>query len=107
MVKPNEQVLVLLDSNHTREHVRAELEAYHSLVTRGSYIVATDGIMRDLYDVPRGQPGWDIDNPATAAAEFVEAHPEFVMEQPDWIFNESNLNQNLTHWPDAWLRRRE
>jgi cephalosporin hydroxylase len=106
MVKPNEQVLVLLDSNHTREHVRAELEAYHSLVTRGSYIVATDGIMRDLYDVPRGQPGWDIDNPATAAAEFVEAHPEFVMEQPDWVFNESNLNQNLTHWPDAWLRRR-
>ena len=49
-----ETVLVILDSDHSKAHVRRELEAYHSLVSPGSYIVATDGIMRDLHDVPTG-----------------------------------------------------
>jgi len=106
MLKLNEQVMVLLDSNHTRDHVRAELEAYHSLVTPGSYIVATDGIMRDLADVPRGQPNWIVDNPTQAAIEFTQSHPNFIIEQPDWIFNESELNKNITHWPGAWLRKK-
>jgi len=105
-VQPGETVLVLLDSNHTHAHVAAELEAYAGLVTPGSYIVATDGIMRDLADVPRGAPSWDHDHPARAAAEFAERHPEFVLETPPWPFNESTLSRNLTHWPDAWLRRR-
>jgi cephalosporin hydroxylase len=104
-VKPGETVLVLLDSNHSREHVMKELELYHGLVTPGSYIVATDGIMRDLSDLPRGQPGWTEDNPETAAREFAARHPEFVLEQPAWPFNESRLAENITHWPGAWLRR--
>lgn len=105
LVKPDEKVLVILDSNHTYAHVTNELEAYAELVTSGSYIVATDGIMYDLADVPRGQPEWAIDNPTWAARDFVQKHPEFVIEQPAWLFNESNLEQNITHWPDAWLKR--
>ena len=101
-----QRVLVLLDSNHSFAHVTAELEAYCGLVTPGSYIVATDGIMQSLSDVPRGQPGWQTDNPSEAARRFAAAHPEFVLEQPEWPFNESNLTRNLTHWPDGWLRRR-
>lgn len=104
-VKPGETVLVLLDSNHCKGHVLAELEAYHSLVTPGSYIVATDGIMKQLGDVPRGDREWVWDNPTDAAIEFVAKHPEFVIEQPAWPFNESGLTRNLTHWPGAWLRR--
>jgi cephalosporin hydroxylase len=104
-VKPGETVLVILDSNHTRQHVLAELEAYHDLVSSGSYIVATDGSMKDLYDVPRGKPEWKQDNPTAAALEFVKKHPEFVIEQPAWPFNDSDLNENITHWPGAWLRR--
>jgi cephalosporin hydroxylase len=106
LVKAGEVCLVILDSCHTREHVRAELEAYHSLVTAGSYIVATDGIMQQVHDVPRGQPEWRTDNPTTAAREFAAAHPEFELEQPGWPFNESSLTQNITHWPGAYLRRR-
>jgi cephalosporin hydroxylase len=106
LVKPGEAALVILDSNHTRAHVFAELEAYHGLVTSGSYIVATDGIMKDLYDAPRGRPEWVTDNPTNAASEFAELHPEFVLEQPDWPFNESKLDKNLTHWPGAWLRKK-
>lgn len=105
LVKPEETVLVLLDSNHTKQHVAEELEAYHHFVTPGSYVVATDGIMKDLYDVPRGQPEWTWDHPTAAAAEFATRHPEFVVEQPAWPFNESGLARNLTHWPGAWLRR--
>ena len=105
-VRPDDTVLVILDSDHSREHVRRELESYHRLVTPGSYIVATDGIMRDLWDVPGGQPAWKTDNPAQAARDFVAAHPEFVIEPPRWRFNESPLERALTAWPDAWIRRR-
>lgn len=107
LINPGEKVLVLLDSNHTRQHVLDELDAYHDLVSPGSYIVATDGIMKELGDVPRGHADWIRDNPTDAAIEFVVRHPEFVIEQPAWPFNESGLTRNLTHWPGAWLRRRE
>lgn len=105
-IRSGESVLIILDSNHTKQHVQQELEAYHALVTPGSYLVATDGSMRELYDVPRGKPEWRWDNPAAAASEFAQQHPEFVLEQPAWPFNESELSENITHWPDAWLRRR-
>jgi cephalosporin hydroxylase len=105
LVRPGESVLVILDSNHTKAHVRDELDAYHTLVTLGSYIVATDGIMQVLHDVPGGSPEWRDDNPSAAALEFSEAHPEFVLEEPARPFNESTLKDNLTHWPGAYLRR--
>lgn len=104
-VKQGETVLVILDSNHSYDHVLAELRAYADLVTPGSYIVATDGIMHDLADVPRGRPEWADDNPMRAAADFAAEDPRFVVEQPAWEFNESDLGQNITHWPGAWLKR--
>lgn len=106
MIKPSETVLVILDSNHTKQHVAQELEAYSGFVTSNSYIVATDGIMHDLNDVPRGKPDWDWNNPSSAAAEFAQHHPEFVLEQPPWPFNESELTKNVTHWPGAWLKKK-
>lgn len=105
LIKPGEKVLVLLDSNHTKAHVAAELEAYHPMVTVGSYIVATDGCMEWLHDVPRGRPEWKNDNPAAAAREFAASHTNFVIEEPKPTFNESELTKNITHWPDAWLKR--
>lgn len=105
LIQPSDTVLVILDSNHTKQHVLDELDAYHDVVTPGSYIVATDGSMKDLHDVPRGQPEWAWDNPTAAAEEFACKHPEFVIEQPGWVFNESVLDRNISHWPGAWLRR--
>jgi cephalosporin hydroxylase len=106
LVTTEQKILVLLDSNHTKDHVLAELNAYADLVSLGSYIVATDGIMKDLVGAPRSQPDWDTNNPYVAAQEFVALHPEFVLEQPQWLFNESNgLTENITYWPGAWLRR--
>jgi cephalosporin hydroxylase len=104
-VRAGETILVVLDSNHSHDHVLAELEAYGPLVTKDSYIVATDGFMRHLIDVPRGKAAWATDNPAQAAHDFVASHPEFVIEEPGWPFNESSLAGNITHWPDAWLKK--
>ena len=100
-----ERVLVLLDSNHTKAHVLAELRAYAPLVSIGSYVVATDGLMRDLDDVPRGHPDWKQDNPAAAAAEFLRENPNFVLEQPSPGFDESLISAPVTHWPDGYLKR--
>lgn len=104
-IKLGEKVLVILDSNHTKQHVADELNAYSSLVSQDSYIVATDGSMKDLHDVPRGSPDWVWNHPTAAAKEFAEKNPEFLLEQPSWPFNESDLTSNVTHWPGAWLRR--
>jgi cephalosporin hydroxylase len=106
LLRPGERALVILDSNHTKDHVARELELYHPFVGSDSYIVATDGSMKDLHDVPRGKSSWSWDHPTAAAAEFAARHTEFVLEQPPWPFNESQLSKNITHWPGAWLRRR-
>ena len=107
LVGPDDRVMVFLDSNHSRDHVLAELEAYAGFVTPGSYIVATDGIMQVVADVPRAGENWAEDNPVTAVHKFLETHREFEMIEPAWPFNESELTRNInTHWNDAWLRRR-
>jgi len=107
LIKSGDVVIVILDSCHQKAHVLKELETYHHLITPGTYIVATDGIMKDLHDTPRGRPEWAWDNPTAAVAEFVANHPEFIVEQPRWLFNESQLTENITHWPSAWLRRKD
>ncbi|MDX2102038.1 MAG: hydroxylase [Alphaproteobacteria bacterium] len=100
-------VLVILDSNHYRDHVRAELEAYCGFVSPGSYIVATDGLMQSLADVPRGQAGWETDNAVEAVRGFLAGRSDFVLERPGFHFNESALDHTRmpTHWPDAWVKR--
>jgi len=105
-VKPKEAVMVVLDSDHSKRHVLAELEAYHDLINPKSYIIVADGIMKDLHDVPRGKPEWTWNNPAAAATEFVQKHPEFVLEEPIWPFNESELRRNVTYCFGGWLRRK-
>jgi cephalosporin hydroxylase len=105
LLRSGERVMVLLDSNHTKAHVLAELEAYSPLVTSGSYIVATDGLMEFLDDVPRGKPSWRTDNPKAAAEEFARRHPEFQLADPPIQFNEGMIQERVTHWPGAYLKR--
>jgi cephalosporin hydroxylase len=99
MIQPGETVLVILDSCHTKDHVTRELECYSRFVTRGSYIIAADGVMRDLSEVPGGQAEWASDNPLAAANDFAARHPEFRQQRRDGIAT------NVTYWPGAWLER--
>ncbi len=105
-VETDSTALVVLDSNHSKMHVLNELKAYSELVSIGSYIIATDGIMKDLATAPRSKPDWTWNNPHDAAQEFAAENKNFKIEQPHWLFNESNgLADNITYWPDAWLKR--
>ncbi len=105
MIHPGEKVLVLLDSCHTKAHVLAELESYSPLVTVDSYLVVADGIMENLVGAPGTQPDWSWNNPRQAALEFLEKNSRFVLEEPVFPFNESAVEQRITYWPSAFLRR--
>ncbi len=87
-------VLVVLDSDHRREHVAAELELYAPLVTSGSLMLAQDGIVDAHPMFAEGRPG-----PGPAIAEFLSRHGEFYVD-------ESRDRRFLaTHHPRGWLRR--
>jgi cephalosporin hydroxylase len=104
-VKPGDTVLVILDSNHTRLHVLAELRAYAPLVSVGSYAVATDGIMGLVAGGPRTKAEWVHDNPEQAAKDFVSETDAFVIEEPKWPFNEGLARERITYWPGAFVKR--
>jgi len=109
-IRPDETVFVMLDGNHTKEHVRAELELYSPLVTVGSYIVAADGIMQNLSGMKRHQDDrlnddWHWNNPQAAAREFVADNPDFVLEMPEFAFSESPLTEPITYFENGWIKR--
>lgn len=110
LIAPGENVFVMLDGKHTKDHVLAELELYSPLVPIGSYIVAADGIMEDLaglqrVDDDRPNDDWDWNNPRRAAEEFVAKHDDFAIESPAFVFNEGVISEPVTYWPDSWIKR--
>ena len=105
-IKSGEKVLVVLDGNHTRQHVLAELEAYAPLVGPDSYIVVADGVMESLEGAPGSKPDWSWNNPKKAVVEFLRNHPEFLVEEPAFSFNEGQITERVTYWPSAFVRRR-
>jgi len=107
-----EKVMVILDSLHDYEHVMAEIKLYSQLVSVGSYIVVTDGIRGHLGVTPKAKrehPNdvntWSVNNPSTAAREFVENNPNFQIVEPEFIFNESCIDFRVTCWPSSFLMR--
>ena len=76
------RVLVLLDSNHTHDHVLAELEAYATLVEPGSYCVVYDTLIEDLPDDLIHDRPWNVgNNPKTAVREFLARNHDFVVDE--------------------------
>lgn len=100
-----EKVMVFLDSCHEKEHVLAELSVYSKIVSPGSYIVAMDGIMEQLVNAPRTQPDWSWNNPKQAVIEFVTGNLNFAIEEPPFAFNEGRINERVTYWPSAFIKR--
>jgi len=104
-IRADDSVFVMLDSNHTKQHVLDELRAYAPMVTPGSYVVAADGIMEQVAGAPRTKPDWSWNNPKAAAIEFVQQDPRFVIEEPPFPFNEGMIRERVTYWPSAYLKR--
>ena len=105
-ISPEDVVLVILDSCHSKTHVLSELEAYAPMVTEGSYIVATDGIMGALVGQERAEADWDWNNPEQAALDFAAAHDEFEIVEPTFPFNEGKINERVTYWPHCFLLKK-
>jgi len=94
------RVLVVLDSNHTHEHVLAELDAYADLVSKDSYCVVFDTIIEDLPGDAFPDRSWGKgDNPKTAVWEFLKDHSEFEVDKD--IENKILI----TVAPDGYLKR--
>jgi cephalosporin hydroxylase len=106
LVAPGERVLLVLDSAHGRDHVRAELEAYADLVGPGGYIAVADWIMRDVVGLPRTAATWSDDNPVSAVDGFLAAHPEFERAAPARPFDETGgVPDVVTYFRSGWMRR--
>jgi len=75
------RVLLVLDSNHTHEHVLEELRLYSSLVKQGSYIVVFDTVIEDLpADAFPDRPWGKGNNPKTAVREFLKTNDRFTID---------------------------
>lgn len=94
------RVLIFLDSNHTHDHVLAELEAYGPLVSSGSYCVVFDTIVEDMpKELAPDRPWAPGNNPKTAVWEYLKTHPEFKIDKsiPHKLL--------ITASPDGYLKR--
>jgi cephalosporin hydroxylase len=87
------RTLVILDSNHAKDHVRGELDAYSPLVSRGSYLIVQDGAVNGHPIDPEHGPG-----PFEAVGEFLKSHDEFELD----LTRERML---MTFNPGGFLRR--
>jgi cephalosporin hydroxylase len=93
-------VLVMLDSNHTHDHVLAELEAYANLVSIGNYCIAFDTVIEDLPDGVFSDRPWGKGNNAkTAVWDFLKRHSEFEIDK---AIQHKLL---ITVAPDGYLKR--
>ena len=86
-------VLVILDSDHRKEHVLMELQAYAPMVTTGSYLIVEDTNLNGNPVAPNFGEG-----PTEAVREFRVSHPEFETDS----FGEKFL---LSFNPGGYLRR--
>lgn len=81
-VKGKQRVLVVLDSNHTHDHVLAELNAYSKFVTNGSYVIVFDTLVEDMPgDLAGDRPWGKGNNPKTAVWEFLETTDRFEIDK--------------------------
>lgn len=82
LAKEAKTVMVFLDSNHTHDHVLAELEAYAPLVTEGSYCVVFDSVIEDLPDELCSSKPWGVgNNPKTALREYLKNNSDFFIDK--------------------------
>ena len=95
-----QRVLVCLDSNHTHQHVMAELAAYAMLASVGSYCVVFDTFVEDVPgDVFPDRPWGPGNNPKTAVWDYLKTHPEFEVDR------QVDRKLLISAAPDGYLKR--
>lgn len=98
MVGEGKKVLVILDSNHTHEHVLRELELFSPFVGEGSYLVVYDTLIEDMpLDLVGDRPWGPGNNPKTAVWEFLETNKRFKIDK------DLEAKLSITVAPDGYL----
>lgn len=98
-VKPGQSVMLLLDSNHTHEHVLEELRQYGPLVTAGQYLVVSDTVVEDIpLQTHRPRPWGPGNNPRTAMEAYLKEMNRF--EEDEYV----NKKLLITYTPNGYLR---
>jgi cephalosporin hydroxylase len=112
IAKGSQKILVCLDSNHTHEHVLAELEAYAPLVSRDSYCVVFDTVVEDLPDDLFADRPWGRgDNPKTAVREYLQRIASEGRKASDGLPLAFEIDKSIEHKllitvaPDGYLKR--
>jgi cephalosporin hydroxylase len=90
----DERVMVILDSDHSRDHVLSEMRTYGPLVSKGQYLIVEDTNVNGHPVFPEHGPG-----PMEAVRDFVAEQGE------DWQVDESRERLLLTFNPGGYLRR--
>ena len=94
------KVIVVLDSNHTHDHVLEELRLYAPLVSLGSYCVVMDTVVEDMpADFFPDRPWGPGDNPKTAVWKYLEENRNFEVD------HQLQSKLMITVAPDGHLRR--
>jgi cephalosporin hydroxylase len=93
LVADGDKVVVILDSDHTKDHVLAEMRAYGPLVTKGSYMIVEDTNINGHPVLPDFGPG-----PWEAVEEFLQGNDQFEVDR-------SREKLLMTFNPMGYLRR--
>ncbi len=101
----NASVMVVLDSDHSRDHVLAELRAYAPLVTPGQYLIVADTLLgflrKEETPVARAKVWHPGDEPLAAARAFLEETDRFELDEM------TNSKLILSASPGGYLRCRD
>ena len=107
-----QRTLICLDSNHTHEHVLAELEAYAPLTSVGSYCVVFDTVIADLpQEFFPHRPWGKGNNPKTAVHEYLRRLRHEGRKAADGAALTLEIDKTIdnklliTVAPDGYLRR--
>lgn len=99
-IKLSDKVMVILDSNHTHEHVLSELQLYSPLVTKNCYLVVLDTVVEDIPEgLSENRPWGKGNNPKTAVHEFLKSSGHFAIDE---MVHKKLI---VTCAPDGYLKR--
>jgi cephalosporin hydroxylase len=100
IAKNYKRIMVILDSNHTHDHVLEELRMYSELVSVGNYCIVMDTVIETSPIAALADRPWTVgNNPMTAVKQFLAEGSNFAVDK------EIEYKLSVTVAPNGWLRR--